>query len=171
MALGGKLVHILKSYVLKSITIIFAILLILLFVWLVQGYQKGAYWNAKRAQSAGDITLATELFDKVVRDDAKGLSFKALLALMEIDELCALEKLIDLIDLPDLNWIVGVDRERMCNVIRQRTAGTMADALTLSPYETQEFRAVEKCLWQAWLSIAKDEYDWKDGKFVPKQRE
>lgn len=137
MALRDQIVHILKSYVLKSVTIGFAILWIALVIWLLQGYAKGAYWNAKRARSAGDIELATKLFGQTVRQDAKGISFKALLALMEMPEVRALEELIGLIDLPDLNRIVGEGREKMCDVIRQRTAGTTADSLPLDPYAPQ----------------------------------
>ncbi len=171
MALGTQIVHILKSYVLKSITIGFGILLIALVIWLLCGYQKGAYWNAKRARSAGDIALATQLFEEAVRQDAKGLSFKALLTLMKMDEFCAMEKLIDLIDMPDLNWIVGEDRERMCNVIRQRTDGTTADSLPLDPRASQEVRTEQKRQWQAWLAKAKEQYSWQNGKFVPKEQE
>lgn len=170
MASGDQIVHILKSYVLKSVVIGFAILLVVLFLWLLRGFQEGAYWNAKRARSRGDIDEAVMLFKEAIHEGTK-LSFKASRALMEMNELCALEGLIHLIDLPDLHWIVGVHRERMCNVIRQRTDGTTADSLSLAPYASQDIRAEQKRQWQAWLSKAKDKYDWQDGKFVPKQQE
>ena len=170
MASENKLVHILKSYVLKSVVIGFAILLVVLVLWLLRGFQEGAYWNAKRARSRGDIDEAVMLFKEAIYEDTR-LSFKGLLALMEMNELSALEELIVLIDLSELNWIVAEDRERMCDVIRQRTAGTTADKLPLKPYAPQEIRAQQKREWQAWLVKAKQEYDWKDGKFVPKQQE
>jgi hypothetical protein len=90
---------------------------------------------------------------------------------MEMEELGALEELVGLIDLPDLNWIVGEDRERMCNVIRQRTAGTTADSLPLDPYAPQQVRAEQKRRWQGWLSRAQEQYNWQDGRFAPKEHE
>lgn len=168
MALGDQIVHFLKSYVLKSYTIGFAILLFVIVIWLMYEYQKLPYWNAKRARSAGDIALATQLFEEAVRQDAKGLSFKVLLTLMEMEELCALEELICLIDIPDLNWIVADDRERMCDVIRKRTTGTTADSLPLDPHASQDVRAEQKQHWQVWLAKAKEKYDWQDGKFISK---
>jgi len=171
MALWDKIVHILKSYVLPLYTIVFAILLFVMVIWLVYEYQKQPYWNAKRARSAGDIELATQLFEEAVRQDAKGLSFKALLTLMEMDELYALEKLICLIDIPDLNWIVAEDRERMCNTIRKKTSGTTADSLPLDARASQEVRNEQKQQWQAWLAKAKEQYSWRNGKFVPTEVE
>ena len=171
MALGDQIIHILKSYVLKLYTIGFAILLFVMVIWLVYEYQKQPYWNAKRARSAGDIALATQLFEEAIRQDAKGLSSKALLALMEMNELCALEELIRLIDIPDLNWIVAEDRERMCDVIRKRTTGTTADSLPLDPHASQDIRAEQKQQWRAWLAKAKEQYSWQNGKFVPKEQE
>jgi len=168
MALGSQITHILKSYVLKSFNIVFAIFLIALVIWLFYKYQKGTYWNAKRARSAGDIELATELFEKAVREDSR-LSFKALLALTKIDELCALEELIQLIDLPDLNLIVANDREIMCKVIRKITTGTTADSLPLDPSASQEVRAEQKQQWQVWLAKAKEQYKWQNGKFVSEE--
>lgn len=169
MALGEKVAHILKSYVLKSATIGLAILWIVLAIWLAHKFMTGTYWNAKRARSRGDIELSTKLFEETVRQDSKGLSFKALLALMKMKELYALEKLISLIDLPDLNWIVAEDRERFFNVIRQRTSGTTADSLPLDPRASQEVRTEQKHKWQSWLSKAKEQYKWADGRFVQKK--
>ncbi len=171
MALGEQIVHILKSYVLKLYTIGFAILLFVMIIWGIHGYLTSAYSNAKRARSAGDIALATQLFAEAVREDTRSSSFDALLALMKMDEFCAMEELIDLIDMPDLNWIVGEDRERMCNVIRQRTDGTTADSLPLDPHASQDIRAEQKQQWQAWLAKAKEQYSWQNGKFVPKEQE
>lgn len=170
MALRDQIGRILRSYVLPVYTIGFVILLVVMAMWLLHKYQTENYWKAKRARSAGDIALATRLFEEAVRQDAKGLSFKALLALMEIDEPCALEELIHLIDLPDLNWIVSDDRERMCEVIRKRTTGTTADSLPLDPRASQEVRSEEKRQWKTWLVKAKEQYDWHDGKFRPKEK-
>jgi len=170
MALGDKIIHILKSYVLKSVTIGFVILLIVMAIWLLHGYQKGAYWNAKRARSAGDIALATRLFEEAVRQDAKGLSFKALLALMQIDEPQSLSHMIELIDVSEMNYIAVDARVMMCNVIRKRTTGTTADSLPLDPRASQEVRAEQKHQWQAWLTEAKEQYNWQNGKFIPKEK-
>ncbi len=148
MTSGEQIVHILKSYVLKSFTIGFGILLVVILIWLLQGFMKGPYWNAKRARSAGDIRQATRLFEDAVREDAKGLSFKALLTLMEMNELQALERLIALMDLPDLNWIVPEDRKRMCDVIRKRTVGTTADVLPLDPYASEDVREQQRLQWK-----------------------
>ena len=87
---------------------------------------------------------------------------------MEMDELCALEELICLIDIPDIKWIVANDRERMCEVIRKRTASTTADSLPLDPRASQEARSEQKQQWQAWLVKAKEIYVWQDGKFISK---
>ena len=168
MAAGEQITHILKSYVLKSFTIGFAVLLVILVVWLVRGYQKGTYWNAKRARSGGDVERAVALFKEAVREDTR-LSFKALRALMEMNQPYALKGLIELTDLPDLNWIVAKNRERMCDVIRRRTVGTTADRLPLDPYAPQDIRANQKRQWKEWFSTAKEQYDWKEGRFVPKQ--
>jgi len=170
MALGEQIVHILKSYVLKLYIIGFAILLIVMAIWLLRGYQKGAYWNAKRARSAGDIALATQLFEEAVRQDAKGLSFKALLALMKIDEPQSLSHMIELIDVPEMNYITVNARVMMCEVIRKRTTGTTADSLPLDPRASQEVRTEQKQQWQAWLTKAKEQYNWQNGKFVPKEQ-
>ncbi len=171
MTLRDKVVHILRSYVLPLYTIGFAILFFVMVIWLLYEYQKQPYWNAKRARSSGDIELATQLFEEAVRQDGRALSLKALLTLMKMDELCALEVLINLIDIPDLNWIVSEDRERMCKVIRQRTSGTTADSLPLDPHASQEVRTEQKQQWQAWLVKAKEQYSWQNGKFVPKDQE
>ena len=170
MALGDKIIHILKSYVIKSVTIGFAILLIVMAIWLLRGYQKGAYWNAKRARSAGDIALATQLFEEAVRQDAKGLSFKALLALMKIDEPQSLSHMIELIDVPEMNHIAVNARVMMCEVIRKRTTGTTADLLPLDPRASQDIRNEQKQQWQAWLAKAKEQYSWQNGKFVLKEQ-
>ncbi|MCK5272161.1 MAG: hypothetical protein KAJ52_06270 [Sedimentisphaerales bacterium] len=171
MAVGDQIIHILKSYVLKLYTIGFAILLIVMVIWLLRGYQKGVYWNAKRARSAGDIALATQLFEEAVRQDAKGLSFKALLALIKIDEPQSLSHMIELIDVPEMNYIAVNARVMMCEVIRKRTTSTTADSLPLDPCASQEVRAEQKQRWQAWLARAKEKYDWQNGKFIPKQSE
>lgn len=168
MALGDQIVHILKSYVLKSVTIAFAIILFVLVVWLVYKYQTGTYWNARRARAKGDIYRTVILFKETVYEDIK-LSRHALLELEEMEDLPALEALIDLFDIPEMNKVDHRIRERMCNVIRQRTAGTTADSLPLDPRASQEVRAEQKRLWQAWLAKAKEQYDWQDGKFIPKQ--
>jgi hypothetical protein len=170
MAVRDRIVHILKSYVLKSVTIGFAILWIALVIWLLHGYAKGAYWNAKRARAKGDIEQAVMLFKETVYEDIK-LSRKALLALEEMDDILALEALVDLIDLPEMNKVTYRIRTRMCDVIRRRTAGTTADSLPLNPYAAQEVRAEQKRQWQAWLSRAKEQYNWQDGRFVPKEYE
>ncbi|MGA2092654.1 MAG: hypothetical protein ABSH16_04505 [Sedimentisphaerales bacterium] len=169
MALGDKIVHILKSYVIKSATVGFAVLWIVLAIWLLHRHVTGTYYNAKKAMSDGNIAEATKLFGETVRQDIKGLSFKALLTLMKMNELLALEELVDLIDLPDLNWIVVEDRERFFNVIRRRTAGTTADLLPLNPNASQEIRTEEKHQWQTWLVKAKEQYNWQNGRFVPKK--
>jgi len=168
MASGNQIIHILKSYVLKLYVIGFFILLVVLVVWLFYKYQTGTYWNAKRARSAGDIALATQLFKETVYGDIK-LSRKALLALEDMDDLLALEALIDLLDLPEMNKIDHRVRKQMCDVIRKRTADTTADSLLLDPDASQEVRAVQKHQWQNWLAKAKEQYNWQNGKFVPKE--
>ena len=170
MALGEQIVHILKSYVLKLYTVGFAILLFVMVIWLVYEYQKQPYWNAKRARSAEDIALATQLFEEGIREDSR-LSGKALLALMKIDEPQGLSHIIELIDVPEMNYIAVNSRVMMCEVIRKRTTGTTADLLPLDPCASQEVRAEQKQRWQAWLARAKEKYDWQNGKFIPKQSE
>ena len=173
MALGAQVVHILRSYVLKLCTICtigFAFLLIVMAFWLAHRYQKGAYWNAKRARSAENIELATELFEKAIREDSR-LSGKALLALMEIDEPQGLSHMIDLIDVPEMNYITVNARVMMREVIRKRTTGTTADSLPLDPRASQEVRTEQKRQWQVWLAKAKEQYSWQNGKFVPKKQE
>jgi len=170
MALGDKIIHILKSYVIKSVTIGFAILLIVLVVWLVYQYVKQPYWNAKRARSKGDIEQAVWLFKESVYKDTK-LSRKALFALEEMDDLLALEALVDLLDLPEMNKVTHKIRKQMCNVIRERTDGTTAGSLPLDPRASQEVRAEQKHQWQAWLAKAKEQYNWQSGRFVPKEQE
>lgn len=171
MALGDQIVHILKSYVLKSVTIGFAILLIVMVVWMFREFQKQPYWNAKRARAAGNIELATELFEKAVRQDTRTLSGKALLTLMKMDEPESLSHLIKLLDLPEMNYITANVRVMMYEVIRERTAGTTADSLPLDPRASQEIRAEQKRLWRDWLAKAKEQYNWQSGKFVPKEQE
>ena len=104
MALGDQVVHILKSYVLKSVTIGFAILLIVLVIWLVHGSVTGIYWNAKRARSAGNIELATQLFAEAVKEDTRSSSGNALLALTEMDEPQSLEHLVGLSNIFSVNY-------------------------------------------------------------------
>lgn len=171
MAFGGQNDHILRSYVVGFFTIGFAIFWIVLVIWATRGYVTSAGYNAKRARSAGDIELATQLFEEAVREDTRSWSSSALYALMEMDDLSALEKVIRLIDLPDLNYIAGQSRERMCEAIRWRTASTTADSLPLSPYASQDVRAHEKHQWQSWLVKVKEQYNWRNGRFVPKEQE
>lgn len=171
MPLGDQVLHILKSYVLKSITIGFAILLFVMVVWLLRGYVKEAYSKGKRARAAGDIELATQLFAEAVKEDTRSSSFDALLALMEMDEPESLSHLIELLDIPEMNYIAVTARVMMCEVIRKRTAGTTADSLPLDPRASQEVRAEQKRQWKAWLAKAKERYNWKNGKFVPKEQE
>jgi len=169
MRLGSQVVYILKSYVLKSFTVAFAIFLIVLVIWLVRGFIKGDYWNAKRARSRGDIELAAELFKRAVKEDAKGTSYKAVLALVEMDEPQGLWELIDLMDIADMYYIDVGARVEMCEAIRSRTAGTTADGLPLDPRASQEARRQQKLQWQAWLAGAGQEYRWLGGKFVRKE--
>ena len=168
MTSGEQIVHILKSYVLKSFTIGFGVLLVVIFIWLIRGYQQGAYWNAKRARSKGDLERAVTLFKESIYEDIK-VSRKALLALEDMDDLVALEALIDLLDIHEMNKVSHKIRAQMCDVIRRRTADTTADKLPLSPDASQDIRAKQKRQWQAWLAKAKEEYDWVDGRFVSKQ--
>jgi hypothetical protein len=170
MALRDQAVHILKSYVLKSVTIGFAILLIAMIVCMLREYQKQPYWNAKRARSKGNIELATQLFTEAVKQDTRTLSGKALLALMEMEEPQSLSHLIELFDLPDMNYITVNKRVMICEVIRKRTNSTTADSLPLDPRASQEIRAEQKRKWQAWLTKAKEQYNWQDGRFVPKEQ-
>jgi hypothetical protein len=168
MALGNQIIHILKSYVLKLYVIGFSILLVVLVVWLFYKYQTGNYWNAKRAMSAGDIELATVLFEKAVREDSR-LSGDALLALIEMDESKSLSHLINLLDLPEMNYITVNVHVMICEAIRKKTTGTTADSLPLDPDASQEVRAEQKQQWQNWLAKAKEQYNWQNGKFVPKE--
>ncbi len=168
MALAEQIIYFLKSQVLKWFTIGFGFFLIILVFWLFYGYQKGSYWNAKRARSEGDIYRAVSLFKETVYKDIK-LSRKALLRLEEMDDLLALEALIDLLDLPEMDKINYQIRKQMCHVIRQRTSGTTADSLSLDPYASQEIRAKQKQQWQEWLTKAKEQYNWQNRKFVPKE--
>jgi len=170
MALGEQIVHILKSYVLKLYTIGFAILLFVLVIWLVYKYETGTYWNARRARSKEDLGQAVTLFKETVYQDVK-LSRHALLELEKMNDLIALEALIDLLDLPEMNKIDYRIREQICDAIRQRTSGTTADSLPLDPRASQEVRAEQKRQWQAWLSKAKEQYNWKKGRFVPRGQE
>ena len=150
----------------------FAFLAVFVFLIVMFIHQQitGSFERANRALKE-DPRKAAALFAESVRQDAKGLSYRAILKLAEIEGVYALEELIGLIDIPELKLIKVGDRKQMCNVIRQRTAGTTADSLPLDPYASQEVRAEQKRQWQAWLTKAKERYDWQDGKFVPKQRE
>jgi len=170
MALGNQVVHILRSYVVKSATVAFAILWVALLIWLLHGFVTGTYWNAKRARAKGETDLAVALFKKTVYKDIS-LSRKALLALEEMNDLPALESLIDLLDLPEMNKVDYRIRKQMCDVIRERTLGTTADSLPLNPRASQVVRAEQKRQWQSWLVKAKEQYDWQDGRFVPKPKQ
>jgi len=168
MAGKEQIVRILSSYVVKSITIGFAIFLVVLVIWLLRKYETGSYWNAKRAQAKGDIGRAVMLYQDAVHEDTK-LSLKALLRLEEMDNLVALEGLVNLIDVPKMNNVDHRIRKEMCDVIRERTSGTTADLLSLDPYASQDLRSEQKRQWQAWLSKAQEKYSWQNGKFVPKE--
>ena len=169
MGLGNQVIHILKSYVLKSFALAVAVLLIVMVIWLLRGYHKGAYWNAKRAKSGGDIKRSSELFKEAVKKDAKGTSFKAVLALMAMDERQGLSALIDLLDISTMNYVSVDARVMMCGVIRKRTSDTTGDKLPLDPYASQDIRAKQKRQWQEWFADAKGQYDWLEGRFVPRQ--
>ena len=170
MAARDRIVHILKSYVLKSVTIGFAIFLVVLVIWLLRKYETEPYWNAKRARAKGDIEQAVMLYKEAVYQDLK-LSPKAVWALEGMDNLPALEALVDLIDLPEMEWVSRGMRKRMCDVIRRRTAGTTANSLRLDPFAPQDVRSEQKRQWQAWLAKAEEQYSWQNGRFVPKQPE
>jgi len=170
MAIRDRIVHVLKNYVLKPFSIGFAIFLVVLVIWLLRKYETEPYWNAKRARAKGDIERAVMLFKETVYQDQK-LSPEAVWALEGMNNLPALEALVDLIDLPEMEWLSRGMRRRMCDVIRRRTAGTTANSLPLNPYAAQEVRSEQKRQWQAWLSGAEDEYSWQNGRFVPKEHE
>ena len=170
MAARDRVVHILKKYVLKPFSVGFAIFLVVLVIWLLRKYETEPYWNAKRARAKGDIGRAAMLFKEAVCEDTR-LSQKAVLALEGMDNLPALEALVGLIDLPEMECVSRRMRKRMCDVIRRRTAGTTANSLPLNSFAPQDVRSEQKRQWQAWLSKAQEQYSWQNGKFVPKQPE
>ena len=162
----------------KSRTKIYVIVLVVLFAAMIyrsalqmSRYERSTYAKAERALAKGKLRGAAALFAYAVGEDKEIGSFEALHRLMEMKQLEALATLIDLIDLEDLHRITAKERATMCNMIRQRTAGTTADSLSLDPHASQEVRAEQKRQWQAWLTKAKEEYNWQDGRFVPKQQE